>query len=250
MKRIFRYIKGTLDLQLTFRGPITAITGYTDANWAGDQDTRRSTSGFIFNLGSRAIRWSSKRQPAVALSGCEAKYMGQTQAVKEAVWLKSLLDRLSPPSHTDSISSTTTNPKLLPTRPESNTLPDTDCAISLPSINSFVASESYLNFVFSAVVICCDNQGAIALAIRIQNPTLEASKSTFNGITREKRSKMAPSSLSLSRLSNKLPMDLKSAYKKKVPYFPTSSWSRRISLTRTPTCAHLKTYLRPPECPP
>ena len=63
VKRIFRYIKGTLDLQLTFRGPLTALTGYTDADWAGDQDTRRSTSGFVFNLGSGAISWSSKRQP-------------------------------------------------------------------------------------------------------------------------------------------------------------------------------------------
>lgn len=95
--------------------------------------------------------------------------MGQTQAVKEAVWLKSLLDQLSPPSHTDSMSSTTTNPKLLPTRPETNNLPDTDSVISLPSINSFIASEPYLNFAFSAVVIYCNNQGAIALAKNLES---------------------------------------------------------------------------------
>ena len=171
VKRIFQYIKGTLDLQLTFRGPITAITGYTDADWAGDQDTRRSTSGFVFNLGSGAISWSSKRQPTVALSSCEAEYMGQTQAVKEAVWLKSLLDQLLPPSHADSISSTIANPKLLPAPTGSNALPDTDCAISFPSISSFVASNPYVNFAFSAVVIYCDNQGAIALA---KNPESHA----------------------------------------------------------------------------
>lgn len=72
--------------------------GFTDADWAGDQDTRRSTSGFIFNVGSGTISWSSKRQPTVALSTCEAEYMGQTEATKEAVWLKSLLKELDTPA--------------------------------------------------------------------------------------------------------------------------------------------------------
>ena len=98
--------------------------------------------------------------------------MGQTQAVKEAVWLKSLLDQLSPPSnHLDSISSITAKPKFLQTPPVSNTLPDTNSAISRPVINSFVASDSYLNFAFNAVVIYCDNQGAIVLA---KNPESHA----------------------------------------------------------------------------
>ncbi len=67
VKRIFRYIKRTLDLELTFKGPLRDLEGYTDAHWAGDCDTRRSTSGFLFNLGSDAISSSSKRQPTVAL---------------------------------------------------------------------------------------------------------------------------------------------------------------------------------------
>ena len=50
----------------------------------------------IFNLGSGAISWASKRQAVVALSSCEAEYMGQTQATKEALWLKLLLDKLLP----------------------------------------------------------------------------------------------------------------------------------------------------------
>jgi hypothetical protein len=68
--------------------------GYTDADWAGDAATRRSTSGYIFNLGSGAISWSSKRQPTVALSSCEAEYVGETQAAKEAIWLRRLLKEL------------------------------------------------------------------------------------------------------------------------------------------------------------
>lgn len=94
VKRIFRYLKGSLKLQLTFRGPLQVLSVYSDADWAGDHDTRRSTSGFLFNIGSGAISWSAKRQPTVALSSCEAEYMGQTQATKEAIWLKSLLAQL------------------------------------------------------------------------------------------------------------------------------------------------------------
>ncbi len=96
VKQIFRYIKGILDLELTFKGSLRALEGYADADWAGDRNTRRSTSGFLFNLGSGAISWSSKRQPTVALSSCEGEFIGQTQAIKEAVWLKFLLDQLNP----------------------------------------------------------------------------------------------------------------------------------------------------------
>ena len=71
------------------------MVGYTDADWAGDKGTRRSTSGYTFNIGSGAISWSSKRQSTVALSTCEAEYVAQTQAVKEAIWLKGLLVELS-----------------------------------------------------------------------------------------------------------------------------------------------------------
>jgi hypothetical protein len=93
-KRIMRYLRGTINLELTFRGALGPLLGYTDSDWAGDAATRRSTSGYIFNVGSGAISWSSKRQTVVALSSCEAEYMGETQATKEAVWLRSLLKEL------------------------------------------------------------------------------------------------------------------------------------------------------------
>jgi hypothetical protein len=96
VKRVFRYLRGSVNLRLTFRGDLTFLAGYTDADWAGDRNTRRSTSGYIFNVGSGAISWSSKRQPTVALSTCEAEYIGQTHAAKEAIWLKALIDQLNP----------------------------------------------------------------------------------------------------------------------------------------------------------
>jgi transposase InsO family protein len=96
VKRIFSYLRGTLDLQLTFRGELTDLVGYSDSDWGGDPITHRSTAGFVFNIGSGAISWSSKRQPTIALSTCEAEYQAQTQAAKEAVWLRSLLQDLNP----------------------------------------------------------------------------------------------------------------------------------------------------------
>ena len=94
VKRIFAYLKGTVNLKLTFQGRLEDLIGYTDSDWAGDTATRRSTSGYVFNVGSAAISWSSKRQATVALSTCEAEYIGQTQATKEAIWLRSLLTSL------------------------------------------------------------------------------------------------------------------------------------------------------------
>jgi hypothetical protein len=93
-KRVLRYLKATLNYELVYEGSLESLVGYTDSDWAGDTDTRRSTAGYVFNLGSGAISWQSKRQSAVALSSCEAEYMGQTQATREAIWLRRLLQEL------------------------------------------------------------------------------------------------------------------------------------------------------------
>ena len=96
VKRIFRYLKGTIKYRLTFRGDVQPLTGFTDSDWGGDPDTRRSTDGYVFNVGSGAISWSSKRQDAVALSSTEAEYVGHTHATAEAIWLRRLLDEMDP----------------------------------------------------------------------------------------------------------------------------------------------------------
>ena len=66
------------------------ICGFVDADWAGDLDQRRSTSGYVFNLFGGAVSWMSKKQSVVALSTTEAEYMAATHASKEAVWLQRL----------------------------------------------------------------------------------------------------------------------------------------------------------------
>ena len=78
VKRIFRYLRQTVNYQLVYRGDLRPLARYTDTNWASDSDTRRSTSGYVFNIGSAAISWLSKRQPTVALSTYKAEYIGQT----------------------------------------------------------------------------------------------------------------------------------------------------------------------------
>lgn len=63
VKRIMRYLKATIDLCLVYEGEIEPLTGFTDSDWAGDRETRRSTSGYVFNLGSGDISWSSNDNP-------------------------------------------------------------------------------------------------------------------------------------------------------------------------------------------
>jgi len=95
LKRILRYIKGTTTLGLHLHAAKSpTITAYTDADWAGCPDTRRSTSGFAVFLGDALISWSSKRQTTVSRSSAEAEYHGVANAVAECSWLRQLLGEL------------------------------------------------------------------------------------------------------------------------------------------------------------
>ena len=71
-----------------------AIVGYSDADWAGDVQDRRSTSGNVFLLGGGAITWSSHKQRSVALSTVEAEYMALSVATQKAIWLRHLQEEL------------------------------------------------------------------------------------------------------------------------------------------------------------
>ena len=94
LKRVLRYIKGTIKLKLKFGKESENILGYSDADWAGDLTKRKSTSGFVFLLGGGAISWGSKKQTCVALSSTEAEYVALSHATKEAIWLKRLMCEL------------------------------------------------------------------------------------------------------------------------------------------------------------
>jgi hypothetical protein len=95
LKRILRYLKGTVSLGIhLFAAPTPTITAYTDADWAGCPDTRRSTSGYAIFIGDSIVSWSSKRQTTVSRSSAEAEYRGVANAVSECTWLRQLLREL------------------------------------------------------------------------------------------------------------------------------------------------------------
>ena len=65
--------------------------GYTDSDWAGSIDDHKSTSGYLFCLGTKPISWSSKKQKTVALSSAEAEYIATIDVACEAIWLRRIL---------------------------------------------------------------------------------------------------------------------------------------------------------------
>jgi hypothetical protein len=95
LKRVLRYLQATPNHGLKFtREEGSRICGYTDADWAGDIESRRSTSGYVFMRNGGCIRWESQKQRSVALSSTEAEYMALSEATKGAVWLKVFLGEL------------------------------------------------------------------------------------------------------------------------------------------------------------
>ncbi|KAA0050234.1 putative copia-type polyprotein [Cucumis melo var. makuwa] len=91
-KRILRYLKGTLDYGLFYSSSKKfQLEGYCDSDWVGDTNDRKSTSGYVFFIGNTAFTWSSKKQPIVTLSTCEAEYVVAASCVCHAVWLRNLL---------------------------------------------------------------------------------------------------------------------------------------------------------------
>ncbi|GJX25541.1 ribonuclease H-like domain-containing protein [Tanacetum coccineum] len=98
LKRILRYVQGTLDygLQL-FSSTTDSLIAYSDADWAGCPTTRRSTSGYCVFLGNNLLSWSSKRQPTLSRSSAEAEYRGVANAVAETCWIRNLLRELHTP---------------------------------------------------------------------------------------------------------------------------------------------------------
>ncbi|GAA0166349.1 hypothetical protein LIER_40172 [Lithospermum erythrorhizon] len=79
-KRILRYLKGTQEHGIFYqRGPGNGeFIAYTDSDYAGDHEDRKSTSGYVFMMSSGAIAWSSRKQPIVTLSTTEAEFVAAT----------------------------------------------------------------------------------------------------------------------------------------------------------------------------
>ncbi|GJS13945.1 retrovirus-related pol polyprotein from transposon TNT 1-94 [Tanacetum coccineum] len=92
VKRIFKYLRGTVNRGLWYpKDSSIALTAYADADHAGCQDTRRSTSGSMQLLGDRLVSWSSKRQKSAAISSTEAEYIALSGCCAQVLWMRSQL---------------------------------------------------------------------------------------------------------------------------------------------------------------
>ncbi|KAJ0808584.1 putative RNA-directed DNA polymerase [Helianthus annuus] len=110
VKRILRYLQGTftygLLIQQTYSGSTlhaytdvhnSSLNAFSDADWAGCPDDRKSTGGFAIYLGSNLISWSARKQRTVSRSSTEAEYKALADTVAELTWLEALLQELQVP---------------------------------------------------------------------------------------------------------------------------------------------------------
>jgi hypothetical protein len=98
-KRILRYLKSTAHLRLHYQNNLKddeiRLNGYCDADWAGDVDDRKSTTGYAIKINDCLINWVSKKQSTVALSSAEAEYMAISATIQEMKWIRNLLIELN-----------------------------------------------------------------------------------------------------------------------------------------------------------
>ena len=92
VKRVFRYLQGTINMGLWYpKDTGMSLTAYADADHAGCQDTRRSTSGGAQFLGDKLVSWSSKKQMSTSISSTEAEYIAMSSCCAQILWMRSQL---------------------------------------------------------------------------------------------------------------------------------------------------------------
>jgi hypothetical protein len=97
LKKILRYLHGTIDMRLTLGGGTDynlQLTGFADVDWANDSNTRKYRSGYLFTLGRGPINYKSKQETCVAQSTCEAEYYSAADATKEGLHLRQLMGEI------------------------------------------------------------------------------------------------------------------------------------------------------------
>ena len=110
-KRLLRYLQQTKTLALTYYKDLshihgscgelenrsilsTSLIGYSNSDFAGDHDDRKSTSGYIFSYAGGAVSWRAKKQKLVSISTVEAEYISYSESACEGIWLKRLYDEI------------------------------------------------------------------------------------------------------------------------------------------------------------
>jgi hypothetical protein len=96
LNQIWKYLNYTPTMGITYTGQSEPyILGYCDSDWGGDLLGQKSTSAYYFSFGRSPISWASKLQKTVALSSCEAEYMALKEAIKEYLYLISVIKQLN-----------------------------------------------------------------------------------------------------------------------------------------------------------
>jgi hypothetical protein len=161
VRRTLRYLRKTINVGITYGGQenlaiqeaidgliTTGITGFTDSDWAGDRDSRKSTSGYVFLLHGGAVSWKSTKQNVVATSSTEAEYIACSEAAKEALWIRRL--------HAE-IKGTTIPTGILDRYHHENDIQDQLQALQITTPHTTTPHEN-------PQIILADNQGAIKLS--------------------------------------------------------------------------------------
>ncbi|GKA99022.1 retrovirus-related pol polyprotein from transposon TNT 1-94, partial [Tanacetum coccineum] len=103
-RRVLRYVKGTINFGIFYRkGGNKELIGFTDSDYAGDLDDRKSTSGYVFLMSSGAVSWCSTKQPVVTLSTTEAEFIAAASSACQVVWLRRILEKLSQVQHSPTV---------------------------------------------------------------------------------------------------------------------------------------------------
>ncbi|XP_050918955.1 secreted RxLR effector protein 161-like [Lathyrus oleraceus] len=102
-KKILRHLKGTVDYDILFptanEGKKCKLLGYTDSSWYTDAEDRKSIIGYVFMLGGKSVAWSSRKEPVVALSSCEAEYIIVSLCACQATWMVNLVEEITWKNH-------------------------------------------------------------------------------------------------------------------------------------------------------
>lgn len=99
-KRVLRYLRGTTDLGISFDSTSdSTVKAYSDSDWGGFPDTRRSTGGFCTFLGSNLISWSAQKQQSVSRSSTEAEYKTLSDTAAEIFWLTNIINEIGIPQN-------------------------------------------------------------------------------------------------------------------------------------------------------